>query len=302
MPDSTFKIAPPGFTQNQWAQFCKDGFLVFESAIEPDMVHQLIEVVDQVAEAHPKFSPERYFHTNCIVERSPLFAKLIDNPRHVGLVYDLYGELLKLELSEMFIRPTGGKTTEWHTDGARALPYRIFSPKLPLKVRVSYWLTDVIEPEQGALVVIPGSHQQQYLDQYNTHEKAPDEQPVLLPAGSITLHHCDLWHRVEINSSSSIRKNLYLSYCPSWLTSTDRLRSAPSWLASLTREQRIIIRTYEQPYQYAKPPAEEFPLFLSREQGVDRLSRLYRDEIPLNLRHRPTAAENWLAQVAGDGG
>ena len=300
MPDNTFKSAPPGFTRNQWAQFCEDGFLVFERAIEPDVVQQLIEVVDQVAGAHPKFSPGRYFRIDRIVETSPLFAGLIDHPRHVGLAYDLYGELLKLHLSEMFVRPPGGKTTEWHPDGARALPYRTFSPQLPLQVRVGYWLTDVIEPEQGALVVMPGSHRHQYLDQYNTQEKAPGEKPVLLPAGSITLHHCDLWHRVEANSSSSIRKNLYLSYCPSWITSADRLRSDPSWLASLTREQRIIVRDYEQPYQYAKPPPEEFPLFLSREQGVDRIPGLYRDEVPLHLRHRPTAAANWLAPVAAE--
>jgi hypothetical protein len=298
--DTHYKPAPPGFTPEQWTQFSEDGFLVLERAIEADALEALIDTVDRVAEAHPKYSPERYFGINRIVETDPLFADLIDHPRHTGFVYDLYGELLKLHLSELFVRPPGGKTTEWHPDGARALPYRTFSSQLPLQLRVGYWLTDVVEAQQGALVVMPGSHRTQYMDEYTTHEKAPGEKPVLLPAGSITLHHCDLWHRVEKNTSSSIRKNLYLSYCPSWITSGDRQRSDPSWLNSLTREQRIIMRDYDQPYQYAKPPPEEFPLFLTREQGVDRVPGLYREEVPLNLRHRPTTTSHWVSQNDGD--
>ena len=296
MEDTHYRKAPPGFSPEQWAQFDRDGFLILENAIEPDAVKQLIEVVDRVAAAQPRYSAERYFNMKRIVDEAPEFADLIDHPRHVGFGYDIYGEQLKLHLSELFVRPPGGKTTEWHPDGARVLPYRVFSPQLPLQVRVGYWLTDVLKPEDGALVVMPGSHRQQYLEQYTTHEKAPGEKPLLVPAGSITLHPCDLWHRVETNLGPSVRKNLYLSYCPSWITSGDRQHSDPSWLSSLTREQRIIIRDYAQPYEYAKPPLEDFPLFLSREQGVDRIDGLYRDHVALNLRHRPTAAAGWIDQ------
>jgi ectoine hydroxylase-related dioxygenase (phytanoyl-CoA dioxygenase family) len=297
MEQNQYQIAPPGFTHEQWQYFDKHGFLILENAIEPDVVKTLISAIDRVASAHPKFAQDRYFGIKRIVESDPVFADLIDHPRHIGYMYDLYGELLKLHLSEMFVRPFGSKTTEWHTDGAKVVPYRIFSPRLPLQTRVGYWLTDVTTQDQGALVVVPGSHRRQYLDQYTTHEPNPEEVPVLLPAGSITLHHCDLWHRVETNSSDTVRKNLYLSYCPSWITSADRHRSDPSWLATLTREQRIIMRDYDEPYQYAKPPAEEFPLFLTRDSGEDRIAGLYRDEVPLYLRHRPTLASQWTKEL-----
>jgi hypothetical protein len=269
--------------------------------IEPAAVAELLAAIERVTSTHPKFSAKRYFRIDRLVEADPVFAALIDHPRHVGMVYDVYGELLKLHLSELFVRPTGGKTTEWHPDGARALPYRVFSPRLPLQLRVGYWLTDITEPQDGALVVIPGSHQRQYVDQYNTHEHAPDEHPVLLPAGSITLHHCDLWHRVETNTSARVRKNLYLSYCPSWVTSADRHRSDPAWLAGLTREQRIILRDYDQPYEYAKPPAEAFPLFLTRDRGLDHVPGLYRDKVPLHLRNRPTTVSAWLEDESPQG-
>jgi len=296
MEELNHRRAPRGFTHEQWSRFCEDGFLVLENVIEPDVVDELLLAVDRVAAAHPKFSPDRYFGIKRLVETDSVFARLIDDPRHVGFVYDVYGELLKLHLSEMFVRPPGSKTTEWHPDGARALPYPVFSPELPLQLRVGYWLTDVVVAEQGALVVVPGSHRRQYLDQYTTHEPAGQEKAVLLPAGSITLHHCDLWHRVEPNASNSIRKNLYFSYCPSWVTSGDRHRSDPQWLATLNREQRIIVRDYDEPYHYAKPPAEDFPLFLTREEGLDRDRGLYRDDVPLHLRHRPTTIQKWQSE------
>jgi len=294
--EPALRKAPPGFTRAQWDQFCEDGFLVLEDAIAPEVVTQLVQEVDRVAAEHPRFSPDRYFGITRIVELSSLFASLIDHPRHVGFVYDLYGELLKLHLSELFVRPADSKTTEWHPDGARALPYANFAGGLPLQLRVGYWLTDVLTADQGALVVIPGSHRQRYLHEYGTHEAAPGETPVLLRAGAMTLHHCDLWHRVEKNTAGAQRKNLYLSYSPSWITSADRHRSDPDWLASLSREQRIIIRDYDKPYECAKPPPEDFPLFLCREDGSDRVAGLYRDDVPLHKRHRPTTVEKWLAE------
>ena len=69
------------------------------------------------------------------VELDPVLSSLIDHPRHIGYVYDVYGEQLKLQLSEMFLRtPSGGRNNKWHPDGARALPYGIFSPILPCGV------------------------------------------------------------------------------------------------------------------------------------------------------------------------
>ena len=73
-----------------------------------------------------------------IVERDPVFTDLIDHERHVGYAYDLFGELLKLHQSQFFLRPPGGKQyNQWHPDGARALPYGVFSPELPLQIKNS---------------------------------------------------------------------------------------------------------------------------------------------------------------------
>ncbi|HEX2114102.1 MAG TPA: hypothetical protein VHM01_06825 [Alphaproteobacteria bacterium] len=79
--------------------------------------------------------------------------------------------------------------------------------------------------------------------------------------------------------------DLYLGYSPSWLPTSDRNTSDPAWLASLNREQRIIMRSYPTQFSHAKPPPEDYPLFLDREPGRDR------DHVRLLHRKRTTGLE-----------
>jgi len=143
-----------------------------------------------------------------------VFTDLIDNERHVGYAYDLFGELLKLHQSQFFLRPPGGKQyNQWHPDGARALPYGVFSPKLPLQIKIGYWLTDLPREKMGNLVVLPGSHRHQYMDGYDTHKSIPGEKVVCPRKGTMTVMHSSIWHRVEPNESEVVRYNIFVAYC-----------------------------------------------------------------------------------------
>ncbi len=106
----------------------------------------------------------------------------------------------------------------------------------------------------GNLVVIPGSHKEQYMNFYDTHESVEDEKILTIKKGTMTIMHSSIWHRVEPNLSDVIRKNFFIAYCPSWLTEADRFKSDPEWLQIINREQRIIMRSYNHPYHRAKPP------------------------------------------------
>ena len=217
----------------------------------------------------------------------------------MGFAYDLFGELLKLHLSQFFLRPPGGEHyNKWHPDGARALPYGVFSPELPLQIKIGYWLTDLPSEKMGNLVVLPGSHRQQYVDSYDTHKSAPGEQVMCLPRGAMTVMHSSIWHRVEPNESDVTRKNIFVAYCPAWVTPADRLLSDDKWLETLNREQRIIMRSYTHGYHNAKPPASEFPLFLDRETNSDRDPDRYGEHVALGRRKRLTTAEKRRAGVA----
>src|SRR2546430_11080463 len=51
---------------------------------------------------------------------------------------------------------------------------------------------------------------------------------------------------------------------------------------TLFRSQRIIMRSYAKAFSHAKPPPEDFPLFLDRDSGADREPDRYRDHVRLD--------------------
>ena len=294
--DQTYRVAPPGFTADQWETFNKDGIIFIEDAIADEDIRCYIDAIDRVAARHPKYTPGGYLGMENIVERDPVFADLIDHERHVGYGYDLFGELLKLHQSQFFLRPPGGKQyNQWHPDGARALPYGVFSPQLPLQIKIGYWLTDLPKAKMGNLVVLPGSHRHQYMEGYDTHKSVPGEKIVCPRRGTMTVMHSSIWHRVEANESDVVRYNIFVAYCPSWLTPADRFHSSPEWLETLNREQRIIMRSYGHAYHNAKPPASEFPLFLDRQTGSESDSDAYSEHVQLHRRKRQTVSERLAA-------
>lgn len=286
-----YRVAPPGFKPEERARFERDGFLHFDAVLPEADVARYLAALDRVATGHRRYRPDEFFALERVVTRDPDLVDLIDHARHVGFAYDYFGELLQLHLSQLMIRPRGGWHNAWHPDGPRAVPYGVFIPELPPVLKVMIWLTDLPHPRMGNLVLMPGSHRSQYFDAYDTHESVAGEWIACCPRGSMTLIDARTWHRVEANESDVARKNLSLSYSPSWVVPQDRYRCEPEWLAALSREQRILMRDYAYPYEHAKPPAADFPLYLDRETGLDRDPGAYRDHVVLERRKRRTPRE-----------
>jgi hypothetical protein len=282
---TTFRLAPSGFTLEQRARFDRDGYLLIEGAICPEDVSRYLEAIERVVPT-PAGGHQYWTTAQNVVEKDPVFAEVIDHPRHVGLVYDLFGEQLMLHQSEIFVRPgRSGAGNAWHPDGPRLVPYGVFTDR-PLQVKVSYWLTDVPQAGMANLVIRPGSQHEQYFDRYDTWDSVDDELILCPKAGDVVLVHNGVWHRVESNEADETRKNLFFTYSPSWIVPGDRYRSDPDWLAALTRERRIIMRSYDHPYAHAKPPAEDVPLYLDRDTGLDHDPGRYPEHVALERRKR----------------
>jgi hypothetical protein len=291
-PDGvTYRLAPLGFTPEERAFFDREGYLNLPQRLTDDEIALYIDAIDRQVASDPTYDSAKFYGKENIVERDPVFASLIDHPRHVGYAYDFYGELLKLHISQYFLRPKGGDHNLWHPDGARAVPYQVYSPDLPCQMKVAYWLTDLPSPKMGNLVMRPRSQRQQYSEHYDTHNQADDELVLCVPRGTITLMNCNVWHRVEPNETDVLRKNIFLAYCPSWVVAADRLQNDPEWLKTLSREQRIIMRSYSYAYDHTKPPASEFPLFLDRETGLDHDPDKYHPRVARGRRKRLLAHE-----------
>jgi hypothetical protein len=295
-PDTVaYRVAPPGFTPEQRAFFDREGYLILPERLSEEEIARYLEAIERHTQSDPKHDPAKFYARENIVELDPVFAGLIDHPRHVGYVYDFYGELLKLHLSQFFLRPRGGWHNMWHPDGARAVPYQVFAPDLPCQIKVGYWLTDLPHPRMGNIVMRPRSQRQQYSAAYDTYESVSDELVFCVPRGTVTLMNCNVWHRVEPNESDVVRRNIFLAYCPSWVVAADRLQNDPEWLKTLNREQRILMRSYRYAYDHTKPPAEDFPLFLDRDTGLDHDPGRYRDHVALHRRKRMLVHEKAAA-------
>jgi hypothetical protein len=282
---AVYQRAPRGFSAEQLAQFDRDGILIVPDAIEADDVARYREAVDRLTGTHDL---ERYpmFIRENVVEIDTAFEELIDHQRHVGFVYDLFGEQLMLHSSQVFVRGgPSGPGNQWHPDGPRALPYGVFTSR-PVQVKVAYWLTNVPSAGMANLVVRPGSQNEQYFDGYDTWEPAQDELVLCPQAGDMLVMNGGVWHRVEANETDVVRKNIFITYCPSWIVPGDRYTSNEEWLSTLSRERRIIMRSYTYPYQHAKPPADDFPLYLDRKTGEDHDAGLYREHVVLERRKR----------------
>lgn len=285
-------VAPPGFTEDQWHEFLECGFLVLAERLPETEIERLLSAAREVA-GQQEMGAGRY-RVSAAVTRHPDFARLIDDPRHVGFAYDLYGDQLRLVQSELFVRPPGGRVNAWHFDGPRALPFQVFSPAAPLKLKVGYWLTDLNGRGQGNLVYLPRSHRTLGHRVVLGKDPHPTERPLICPAGSITLMNSDIWHRVEPNEGPRDRVNLFLSYSPSWIQPYDTHR--PAWAAELGREQRIIVRAYSDTKHYMRPPLADLPLYRQRPPSA---------EPPLDPREEPhkiwrqTALERHLERLHG---
>jgi ectoine hydroxylase-related dioxygenase (phytanoyl-CoA dioxygenase family) len=294
----SLRTAPPGFTTEQWDRFMRDGYLVLEGVLGAEEIAQYSRAIERVTRTDPDFDASRFYSRQNAVECDRAFEDLIDRDTHVGFAYDLYGELTKVHMTQFMLRPRNSWRNFWHPDGARGTPFQVFSPQLPLQFKVGYWLTDLPEAGMGNLVVLPGSHRRQYMAGYDTHEPQPEEHVVCLERGAMTLLHCGVWHRVEPNDTATVRKNLFLAYSPSWVCPEDRYQNDPTWLSTLTRERRILMRSYAHPYTNTKPPPDDFPLFLDRDTGTDRDADRYRDHVELHRRKRETFHERLARQRA----
>ena len=290
MDQNRYRVAPAGFTVEQWEEFMEDGMLVLEGALSRDEVEGYVEAIDRVSTSDPSFVLGGDYRRPNAVEADPVLSELIDHPRHVGFAYDLYGELLKLQRSDVFVRGRNTDRSAWHPDSPRATPYGVFSPHLPLRLCIGYWLTDLPRTGMANFIYMPGSHRNQEFEHYYTHESVPGEVPLVVPAGTLTVMHCGTWHRVDVNQTDVLRKNVFVSYSPSWLWEGDRLESDPQWLETLNREQQIIMRSFPTAHDRTNPRSEDAPLFLNRETGTDSDADA-NFNVPLRLRKRKTLPE-----------
>ena len=106
-----------------------------------------------------------------IVVRDHRFLKLLDHPQTLPLVLDVLGYNIQLRASQLDYRPPRQQTEyrtskrldrflEWHVD-APSSGWPLTQGIQPfMEVKVGFYLTDLLSPDCGALLLVRGSHRQ----------------------------------------------------------------------------------------------------------------------------------------------
>ena len=220
-------------TDEQLKAFNDTGYLIVEDAISPEMVDALEEVADRLdAEERAKtgLEPHKMLSKFRTVIEDDILLELLDNKKVFPLLWDILGWNIQLYISHLIMYPPEPpdtprvtKAAHWHQDGGRPVP-EMERPHPRLSLKVSYWLSDVTDRDNGAMRLIPGSHK---LDTRPPNsDNNPDGDPegamdLIVKRGTAVFFDRRMWHSRGWNFSDVTRKVLFMGYSYRWLRGLD---------------------------------------------------------------------------------
>jgi ectoine hydroxylase-related dioxygenase (phytanoyl-CoA dioxygenase family) len=225
-------------TSDQVAQFREQGFIVLPDAVTPEQLSALRAELagwveqsrahegawDSLIDGRPRFDVapgHRADHpqlrrVNAPSEVSAVYREVMQNSRMTDMVAALIGPDVAYHHCKINLKLPGANTeAAWHQD----FP---FTPHTNDDMVTALLFLDDVTMENGALMVLPGSHLTGLHSLYRNGRfvaKVSDDVamaaqaravPAIGPAGSVCLMHTAVLHGSEANGSA-ISRNLYIS-------------------------------------------------------------------------------------------
>lgn len=267
------------------ARIDEDGYAVLPGLLPEDLMQPALDAIDRVTiEQRVRSgagSSTSVKKQNC-VDLDPAFRALMMVEPALQLSYDVFGPMFHLNQSNFVSRPNDGvaradyvSSSPWHADGPRpnlfpSVPRRGGSMGLHY-LKFGFFLTDLTHGNGGSLQVVRGSHLRPELDgdrsKFHIENFAKDLVQFDCPAGTVVVFHQAQWHAAPPNQSEIERKNVYISYCPTWMRPLDREFPTEEQLAGCTSEERWLLGEWR--------PAQRW--WLPMGDDAARLSRFRRD-------------------------
>ncbi|MEU4223625.1 phytanoyl-CoA dioxygenase family protein [Nonomuraea sp. NPDC026600] len=197
----------------------RDGYTIFRNVLDPGLIAEASDHVAWLQAKHPDLHGEDLGTE--LVAGDPFWVRLVGDDRLLDIAELFLGPDLALFASHYISKPPfSGKAVLWHQDGA-------YWPLEPMRV-ITLWLAvDESTPENGCMRVIPGSHREalhelrQRDDIENVlgsesavtvdESKAVD---LVLSPGDVEVHHPNILHASNANTSPKRRCGLTIRYIP----------------------------------------------------------------------------------------
>ena len=208
----------------------EQGYAIFRGVLDQALIAEARDHVDWLTRRHPDLRPEHLGHT--LVASDPFWVRLVSDDRLLDVAAQFIGPNIALFASHYISKPPGdGQAVLWHQDGS-------YWPLDPMEV-VTLWLAvDDSTPENGCMRVIPHTHtlglqqMKQRTDVPNVLSSGIDAAfvdeaqavDVVLKAGDVSVHHPNIVHGSNANTSDRRRCGLTIRYIP-----TSTRITAPNW-------------------------------------------------------------------------
>ncbi len=157
-----------------------------------------------------------------VVEKTRALDRLITHPRILALLDRLFQPNYLLSQAQVINILPGETPQALHPDDAF---YAVPRPRPPLGA-ATVWAIDAFTAENGATVVVPGSHT------WGDRDPTDDDTrvPAVMPAGSVVFYPGTLWHGGGENHTTAPRLAVTCQYCEPWV------RTQENYFLSVRRE------------------------------------------------------------------
>lgn len=246
--------------------FDRDGFCVVEGALPAPKVAELRAAIDRVKDrlAASGHTRETFgLDVRPIVSVDDAFLSLLEWPATFPLAMRcLRHYSIQLNTSHLIMVPPNPKERNigWHQDGGSPGP-AVDGIRPMFSLKVGYFLTDLLEPDMGQLMVVPGSHRMQGGPTFKEGSHDPEGAiQVKVRAGDAVVFANPLYHGGAPNRSSSTRIVIYFGYAYRWLKPIDFDAMPAELLARCGPVGRQLLGAKTSHLGYFNPTDEDVPL------------------------------------------
>ncbi|MEM7028879.1 MAG: phytanoyl-CoA dioxygenase family protein [Chloroflexota bacterium] len=261
--------APPEVivTNEQLDHFDEFGYLVVEDALSPEKVAFFLEAIERVRtqlEASPARRQDHFgLNVRPIILHDDAFLELLEWPSTFPLaVRFLHHYSIQLMMSHLITVPPHPekRSIGWHPDGGTPKFY-VDGRQALTSLKIGYFLTDLLETNMGALMVVPGSHRLSGKPPFPKDARDPIGAIELkVKAGDAVIFHQGTWHASAPNYSDQTRVVLYYGYGYRVLRPTDYITMPQTLLDKVSPIGKQLLGHKETHMGYILPTEADCPL------------------------------------------
>ena len=228
----------------------EDGYAVLPHELPGWMADAAEWELDRLCAEELEKNPDRKkIGTDNLVDKAPIFRRLMMYEPALQLAYDVFGPMFHVGQSRLKASIRGDNAINWHSDGPVNLP-RVEGRNGLHTLRFGYYLSDLIDEGSGSLEVIRGSHltpaihgsdSVKFREQFRPEDFGEDYVQLRVKRRTVAVINQAIYHRAEENQTDHMRKALYIQYCPTWMYPWDRHEPTEESLAGAGPVERYLL-------------------------------------------------------------